>query len=77
MRREGYGDTVINGTIQVDSGFPCCVRCGADSFVQCGLCQQLSCWVHGEPQWYCKWAPCTMSGTPSGQITSVTARGDR
>lgn len=77
VRREKYGDTIIEGAIYVDSGFPCCVRCGADSFVQCGMCQQLSCWTRGEPIWSCKWEPCTMTGTPDGQITSVAARGDR
>jgi hypothetical protein len=77
VRREKYGDTVINGTIQIDPGFPLCPRCGADTFVQCGTCEQLSCWMRGEPQWYCKWAPCTAFGTPSGQIQSVAARGDR
>lgn len=76
-RREKYEDTIINGTIQVDPGFAVCVWCAADSFVQCNLCGHLSCWVGGDPQWFCKWAPCRGHGTPSGQITRVSAHGDR
>ncbi|WP_434446581.1 hypothetical protein [Lentzea sp. E54] len=76
-RREKYEDTIINGTIQIDPGFAVCPRCAADSFVQCGLCGRLSCWVGGEPQWFCKWSPCPGFGSPSGQIRSVTAQGDR
>jgi hypothetical protein len=76
-RREKYEENTINGTIQVDPGFPVCPRCAANSFVKCGRCGHLSCWVDGDPEWFCKWAPCPGSGAPSGQITSLTAQGDR
>src|SRR5688500_2221930 len=61
-RREKYEGTIINGTIQVDPGFPVCARCAADSFAKCGTCGRLSCWMSGDPQWFCKWAPCTGFG---------------
>jgi hypothetical protein len=76
-RREKYEETVINGTIQVDPGVPACARCTADRFVQCGLCGRVTCWNSGDPAWFCKWSPCTGSGTPTGQIQSIAAQGDR
>lgn len=76
-RREKYEETVINGTIQIDPGFPVCARCAADTFVQCGVCGRLSCWMRGDPAWFCKWSPCTGSGAPRGEIRSLTAQGDR
>lgn len=75
-QREKYAETTINGTIRVDPGVAACARCHADSFVKCNLCDRLSCWVGGDPEWFCKWAPCPGFGTPSGQIQSLTAQGD-
>src|SRR5262249_44726608 len=66
ISREGYGQNVVNKLLQVSDTFPGCPHCGANSFVQCRLCDKLTCWVAGTRTWKCAWAPCTSHGAPSG-----------
>lgn len=74
---EKYQATSVNGGLLLDSGFPGCPRCGANSFALCSQCGKLSCWSTTSPHWRCDWFPCTATGSPSGSITSFTAHGDR
>ncbi|PSL53368.1 hypothetical protein B0I31_109158 [Saccharothrix carnea] len=74
-RGERYDATTIDGGLRIGEGFPGCPRCTADSFVQCGSCGRLSCWVSGS-YWHCQWPPCTSSGNPRGAIRTFNAHGD-
>ncbi|MEU4807165.1 hypothetical protein [Actinosynnema sp. NPDC023587] len=75
-RGEKYEATTTEGGLGIGEGFPGCPRCTADSFVQCGRCGRLSCWVTGA-HWSCQWAPCTSAGRPRGAIRAFSAHGDR
>lgn len=72
--REGFGQTIIRSTLNVDRPFRGCPHCEANSFVKCGVCERFSCW-RGAPMWKCAW--CATSGTPTGAITSFGTGGDR
>lgn len=73
---ERYDAANVSGLLLVSGEFPGCPRCGVDSFVKCALCGRFTCWRGGEPQWYCRWAPCRSYGAPSGSITSFSTLGD-
>ena len=74
---EGYGQKMVNALLLLDDSFPGCPRCGSNSFVLCNLCAKVSCWASEDRKWTCAWAPCTSSGTPSGNITAFAQHGDR
>lgn len=73
--RAGYGDnTTIVGSLDIDYPFRGCPHCEANSFVACGVCFGISCWVHGARWWTCQW--CEAEGEPSGRLTTFRPNSD-
>jgi hypothetical protein len=58
----------IEGDFQIGADYAGCPRCGADGYVKCGQCEQLSCWKLGTA-YTCGW--CGARGEVSPGIKSV------
>ena len=64
---EGYSQTNVSGVLKIDSQYPGCPHCGAESFYQCGHCKKIVCYKGEEKQ-----VTCPHCGTTSGFKTSET-----
>ena len=42
-KNEGYNKTMVSGSLGLDSDYPGCPHCGANSFFQCGGCHKIAC----------------------------------
>ena len=60
-------DLVLDAPQRTDEGF-CCAGCGAEKFVKCRVCNQLTCWS-GKGLFTC--AFCGHKGEVSGTIKSI------
>ena len=72
-RREGYDQTKVVGTFEVDTGYPGCPYCRAPSFFKCS-CNRVACWDEAK-QVICPWCHQTIQLTTT--IESLDAGGDR
>jgi hypothetical protein len=74
-KREGYDDTMIEGTIEPDIDYPGCPYCGMKYFVVC-QCGKLNCYLGPTGVFTCEW--CGLTGTITGYDGSgVRSGGDR
>ena len=64
--REGYGDTMVSGRVDLDPEYPGCPYCGAGGWFCCGSCGKLTCNA-GETEVTCAW--CGRSVTCSAADT--------
>lgn len=61
------------GAFATTPGYPGCPYCGADGFVRCGRCRELSC--HDDTWEVFRCPRCGNSGPVSGHIDSVSGLG--
>jgi len=47
-KNEGYNNTMVSGSLGLDSDYPGCPHCGANSFFQCGGCHKIVCYENDE-----------------------------
>lgn len=53
-KREGYGETLVSGRVELDGEYPGCPYCGARGWFVCGVCGKLTCNA-GETHVTCSW----------------------
>jgi hypothetical protein len=70
------GNGSIKGTFSLGPAYPGCVYCGADNFVRCGKCKELSCYDNSWEVFRCARPGCGNSGRISGTIESLSGLGD-
>ena len=73
-KKEGYENSNIEGSFSFDEKFPGCPYCSSKSFFACS-CGKVSCWDSEARIVTCPW--CKKSAEIGGQVTSLTAGGDR
>jgi hypothetical protein len=72
--KEGYDTTRIDGSFEVDTGYPGCPYCKSQGFSLCA-CGKLGCWDGKTMQTTCPW--CGDSHALGGQIESLESNSDR
>jgi hypothetical protein len=72
--REGYDRTEVTGAFVFDPLFPGCPHCRSRSFFRCG-CGRVSCWSGDGKTVVCPW--CSAAGEVSGEVSRLSAGGDR
>jgi hypothetical protein len=68
------GNGAINGSFGLGEAYPGCVYCGADNFVRCGRCRELSCYDGSWEVFNCP--RCGNSGRVNGTIDSLSGLGN-
>jgi hypothetical protein len=68
------GNGPINGAFNLGETYPGCVYCGANNFVRCGRCKELSCYDDSWEVFSCK--RCGNSGRITGTIDSLSGMGN-
>lgn len=73
-RKEGYHQTKITGSFNVDSAYPGCPYCENRGFFKCG-CGHIACWNGHKNPVTCPW--CNETIELGGMVTELTAGEDR
>jgi hypothetical protein len=73
-KREGYASSQISGAFAFDSGYPGCPHCQTRGIFKCA-CGKVACWDGESKTVTCPW--CGVRGELSGQVTDLSAGGDR
>jgi hypothetical protein len=73
-QKEGYDQSSIRGTFEIDDEYPGCPHCHNASFFRC-RCGKVGCWDQVTRKVTCPW--CELSLNLGGSISDLTAGADR
>lgn len=69
--REKYDEAKVCGSLSCTKEYLGCPYCGSMGFVQCGVCDKISCW-NGETRMICKWCGANMDNIVDAEDFDVS-----
>lgn len=72
-QNEAFDKNKVGGEIQLTAEYPGCPHCGSFGFVQCGVCEKISCWNSVTSKFQCPWCGTTGEVQHSNSFNNISS----